>query len=531
MKSSKILTLAMACMLMAMYACNTNPHPPSAMKLPGNENSARAYAKAENDYSHQWLDRFSKLSSTINEEIISRAYTFPYQQTVGNDSVLEAGETWSLIVRNHKEVHAVSIAKAEDHIIYTENDPAFNVGLRCSSSKDFIFIESKSAETSEVRLLPFSCKSLKPVLISERNQGIVYQAEHFGGGNLWILSNEKAPMRCIFIAPVASPAPSGWRAAVRENDSVFIDNYTVINLKYMVLVQRKHLSTSIEITNLYQDNNESGIVNKINFPEPEGQVSELAYDKNEDKLIFNYSSIITPPTCYTYGIHSMHMGIRWKKQVKNYVQDDYKAEIIWARDKYNKRIPVSIISKRDYERKENPCPVLLFVESGKPCAQDDNFNPMVLSLLNRGFYIARVHLSQDGSDPQSGREKVTAATAALIEKKITAAGLIAVIANGDEGLQAWDAVVEHSSWFRALLLGNPVFSPLPAMIPVPWMYVIADTNRPGKGFKTLTLVSSIRQNLKPGSTLLVSSGSTSGQNPEPGAKLITFILESFGIKK
>ncbi|MCX6283832.1 MAG: hypothetical protein NTW31_06330, partial [Bacteroidetes bacterium] len=406
------------------------PHPPKAMKLPGNVNSIQAYLTAENEYAEKWLDQYSVLENSISAELAVRRQTTDALQPQRDDSIFESPE-WKIVVKNRNEVHVLSTGKnkQDDRVIYTEPDPAFRVSVHTSSSGNFIFIESLSVFSSEVRLLPASLKSFNPVLLMARKKGVFYRANHFGGKNIWILSNENAPMRCLLIAPASSPGSAGWRAAVKENDSVFIDSYEVIDQKYLAIVQKKHLTTSIEISNLFADNQGPGIENKINFPEPEGQISDLSYNVKEDKLVFIYSSIITPPTCYTYGIHSMRMGIRWKKQIKLYTQDNYKASIITAIGNKGERIPVSLISKREEEETLiRPKPLILLIMPGESWEHGKGFSPYLISLLDRGFALACIHVPLNNPSGNEGSQIITAAAAALTGKQITSAGLITLIA-------------------------------------------------------------------------------------------------------
>ena len=533
MKNHQLLSLTFVCFLLAMASCQMKPHPPEAMKLPLNENSARDYCKSENEYTAQWMERFGSLKKTIQAELLGRKYNLPPEEISDNDTALTAAEPWIIFVKDGKEVHAVSKGKgkSENNVIFTENDPAFTVRLHLSSSKNLIFIESTSSGSSEVSMLPFSCKSLKPVLIQERKPGVIYRAEHFGGNNLWILSNENAPMRSLLIAPVLSPGPSHWKAAVRENDSVYIDDYSLIDLRYLVLVQRRNLRTSIQITSIYpEDGKEASVANVINFPEPEGRISDLSFIQADNKIVFRYSSILTPPTSYTYGIHSMHMGIRWKKQVKNYVPDDYKAEVFMAAGKNNVRIPVSMIRKRDLDRMDGTNPLLLVIEAGKPGEQKNDFSPEILSLTDRGFYIAVVHVSPGFTGERQSMDKVSAAVSAMIGKKYTSAGLVTISGKGEGAMLAFKTANEHPAWVKALILESPSFSCDAKNSAAPWIYlnIPADIDKASAG---LTLASALRTITSPENTLLVKQGNDNSPAEDSKAGLITFILAANGINK
>jgi len=507
------------------------PDPPEAMKLPGNENAIRAYINAENEYAGKWLDQFSALRKKIIQEVTSRQFTVPDDDAPGNDSVFNGGGPWKIKVTNKKEAHLVSSAnhKEEDRVIYTENDPDFNISLRISSSKNYIFIESTGPGSSEVRFLQISLKPQNPVLIQKRKPGVVYRADHFGGNTIWIITNENAPNRCILIAGTHNPDPAKWKAAVRENDSVYIDDYSVINLKYLVLVQKKHLSTSIEITDLYAAN-KSGKENRINFPEPEGRISGLYYDNKEDKIVFRYSSMITPPTLYTYGVHSMHMGIRWKKRVKNYTPDDYKAGVIRVKSNNNVPLPVSLIRKRDLEKMDGTNPLVIFIDSGKPREHGEGFNPGLLSLLDRGFYIARVHLPYDISD-REGSDAIKSVVLSLSDKKYTSPGQVTIEGNGHETSMIIRTAKENPSYFRTLVINSPAASGKADLAEVPFTYLHIDPQSPDKGSGSLIIASAMRKNLKSVNTLLVSTDNEPDIPEKPSPGQITFILASYGIKQ
>ena len=532
MKNFELRSLVVACLLLLLASCKTGPPPPEAMKLPADENSAKVYIRAENEYTGKWLNSYRDLEKTVGAELNDRQIFVPPSVSGENDTLFINGEKWKIVVRNGREVHLIGNIdkKAGDRIIYAEQDEAFRVSLRTSFSKVFLFIESVSEKSSETRYIRISSGAPVSLVMQERKPGVKYKAEHFGGNNIWILTNENAPMRSILIGSAQSPDPDYWKAAVRENDSVYIDDFTLINLQYLVLVQRKNLGTSIEITDLYPDKR-SGIENKINFPEAEGKITGLTYEPGEDKIVFVYSSIITPPTCYTYGIHSMHMGIRWKKQFKSYIQDNYKAGGINAIGSSNTRIPVSYITKRDEESNARPKPLLLLIAAGAPSEQGNGFSPDFISLLDRGFTIACVHMPASQADLKEGTGKITAAVSALISKQITTTENIILYAKSGTAAQAIKATGLHPAWFRALILESPETSGISGLGDLPFTCVYADSKLLETGSAGIGMVSALRSIAKTGNTLLLISGNNIDKNETMRARLITFILATNGISK
>jgi len=529
MKHQYLSLALMSVILFFLTSCRHSPKPPASMTE--NQN-AKEYLLAENEYAEKWLANYNSLQNKIKTELAGNTLTLPPGQVAGIDTLIQAADPWKIIVKNGKEVHAVSDAggKIIDKIIYTEADPAFKVSLKASASKAYIFIKSGSDQSTEIHVFPYSCKNLEPVLMQERKPGVIYSAEHFGGNNIWILSNDNAPMRTILIAPDRDPVSKRWKAAVKENDSLFIADFTLVDLKYLVLVQRKNLSTSIQITGIFEKNDkEAPVENVINFPEPEGRITGLVYDSKDDKLVFTYSSIITPPTCYTYGLHSMHLGIRWKKQIKNYIQDDYKAEVVWAGSKDKVRVPVSTLRKRETDNQGQARPLLLFIDTDNLQCSESCFSPDLLSFLDRGYCIARLHFPSTGLKNNEGPDLVSATIASLTEKKLAQTGLVTLLGNGNAALIALNTFTAHPAWIRTLVLENPSYGENLATMPAPDTYIIADPGDKDKGLASLKLASEMRKLIKPENTLLVRNAPVQDQDFKSG--LITFILISNGIQK
>jgi hypothetical protein len=312
---------------------------------------------------------------------------------------------------------------------------------------------------------------------------------------------------------------------------VLIDDHSVIDQKYLVLVQRKHLMTSVEITGLYSDNkNEPSLENKINFPEPEGHISDLYYDSKDDKIVFRYTSLITPPTCYAYGLHSMHLGIRWKKQIRNYIQDDYKVQTIQAVGKDHSKFPLSLIRKRNPESGNDKKFILLYIDQLTSAGENYRFSTAILSLLDRGLTIACLHLPENLPGETGASDLITSAINALIEGKHATPGMVSVAACKQAARAAWYAITANPSWYMALVLDSPAFPEIPGALNVPMIYLLTDTLM-SDAYHSLSLAASIRKMPGKGNIFLLGSRNDSSWPPEKDARFVTFILASYRINQ
>lgn len=314
------------------------------------------------------------------------------------------------------------------------------------------------------------------------------------------------------------------------NDSVFIEDFLVVNLQCLVLVLSNNLTTSLEINDIFI-NKKSGVENKINFPEPEGRISDLSYDKENDRLMFVYSSSVTPPTCYTYGIHSMRLGILWKTKVRQYAREDYKAEILRIPAKNKEMIPVSILRKTDTGQPEGPSPLIIFADyqnQGKP---EISFNSGLLSLLNRGFTIVQIHIPADDSTIQSGYELISYVVSDLCNRHLTSQGLITIAGSDSAAGMAYLTAKEHPSWFKTLVIENPASLTYQGTIETPSVFLFSAYNNTHSENLIAAFASEYRKNEKSENILLLSKGKNQKKDRSQMGDMITFILASYSIDK
>jgi len=225
------------------------------------------------------------------------------------------------------------------------------------------------------------------------------------------------------------------------------------------------------------------------------------------------------------------MGIRWKKQIRNYVQDDYQAKVIWIKGENNGRFPVSLMQKINMERQDGANPLVLFIEMGQSGKCGVNSNSGMLSLLDRGCYIACLHLKDSLFAERDGPDLVNSLLTSLTTKKNISPGLITLAGRGLAAKLAWKAAMTNPSWFRTLMLESPSFRINQAPPGIPFIYLTVDTQSSDHGFGSLSLGSELRKATKPGSTLLISTQDEQSYYHDMSSNQITFILSSYGIKK
>ena len=321
-----------------------------------------------------------------------------------------------------------------------------------------------------------------------------------------------------------------YRLVASGSDSVFIEDFLVVNLQCLVLLLSNNLSTSIEITDIFTDK-KSGAENKINFPEPEGNISGLSYDKENDRLEFVYSSCVTPPTCYAYGIHSMHLGILWKSKIQSFAREDYKAQILFMTGLKGRKIPVSVVKKIDEAKPDKPAPVAVFADCLKPGSPVSNFNPALLCLLNRGFTIVRLHIPDGDTSVQRENDLISDVVSSLVHNGIASPGMITLVAAGPAATMAYICAQRHSSWFKTLVLENPPSLPLQAISGAPFCLINSEYNNAVSENIITGFVQEYRKKEKSENILLINKGKNINKDRAYMGDVITFILVSNEIDK
>ncbi|MCK9203504.1 MAG: hypothetical protein M0P58_03585 [Bacteroidales bacterium] len=226
------------------------------------------------------------------------------------------------------------------------------------------------------------------------------------------------------------------------SDSTKAVYYTVVKKKYLVLFEEKSLKSAVRIldlTNLFDPSKG----NRIGFNDLEGEVVFKGYEENNDKVLFLYSSPVTPPTMYTYDLTTHKLGIRWQSKINGYVKENYGTRTILVKANDGTAIPVSLMYHKDLEKRDGTSPLLLLPRQHVYIPGKSPFNPAWPSLLDRGFYIAYA--------PADADQYLVAANK-LIADKYTARGLITGFGTDAALPIVSDAMNRNASLFKAVVL-------------------------------------------------------------------------------
>jgi oligopeptidase B len=284
----------------------------------------------------------------------------------------------------------IGSAAAEGQLIYEERDERFNLYVSKSLSRQFIFLESGSHTTTEVRYLPAGQPHSEWRLIEPRQNDVEYYPDHHG--SLFFLRvNDTGRNFRLVKAPVHDPGKKNWHEVVAHRPHVMLDALRCFE-KFYVLQEREEGMQQITITDL--GTSES---HRVQFPEPAysiGPENNRQFDATQYR--YRYMSFVTPLSVYDYDIAKRASNLLKRTEVLgDYNPARYRVERVSVIAKDGARIPMSLVYRKDLA-KNGTAPVYLYAYGSYGMPMDIAFSSNRFSLVDRGVVFAIAHVRGGG---------------------------------------------------------------------------------------------------------------------------------------
>jgi oligopeptidase B len=286
--------------------------------------------------------------------------------------------------------HTLGTDSKNDALVYHEKDEAFNLDLKKSKSKAYLFMLLESETTSEDWYLDASHPDGDFKIIQPRQHEMEYSVEQHGD-KFYILTNDNAKNFKLMQAPITNPSKENWKEIIPNRDSVKIDNVEVFK-NHLVVYERERGLKKIRITNL-TDNQ----VHYVDFPEPVYTFwPERNPDFNTNLLRFDYTSLIIPRSVFDYDMDKRTRELKKQDEVLGgYNPSLYQSERIFAKASDGTLVPISLVYKKGMI-KNSKNPLVLSGYGAYGSSSDPYFSSNRLSLLDRGFIFAIAHIRGGG---------------------------------------------------------------------------------------------------------------------------------------
>lgn len=290
--------------------------------------------------------------------------------------------------------HRLGTPTDQDVLVFQEDDQKFELNVELSKSEVYVLISTASQVTSEWRFIPSDEPDSEPVVVEPRRTGIEYTIEHQEDRFL-ILTNDGATSFRLMATPRVSPGRASWTEVVAERADVRL-NFIDVHRRHVVLGQRSDGLQRLEVLD-----STSGALHVVEQPD----AAYTAFpgsspDYASPVMRFFYTSLTAPWSAVDYDMETRTRTIVKEQPVRGgYKRGDYMSERIWAKSHDGVRVPISLVYRRDANRR--PSPLLLYGYGAYEISNDPMFDSNRLSLLDRGFVYAIAHVRGGG---EMGRE-------------------------------------------------------------------------------------------------------------------------------
>ena len=395
------------------------------------------------------------------------------ENTSGNMLWSNDGRTL-FYVRNHPQTlvpyqvyrHHVGTPLVQDQLVYQENDGGFYLSLSRSASDRYLLITLSASTSSEIRLLDADQADAPPVLFTTRQPNVEYYLDHFND-TFYLRSNRE---NANFGLYQTNAIGHSWQPLVAPQPNKMIEGFTLFK-DWLVVAERSDGLSQIRKINWKSHAEETLPFDDASY------MAWLGYnpEPQSDRLRYGYSSMTTPTSTYEWDLSSGKSTLLKRQEVKNTQPQDYHSERIWITARDGVKVPVSLVyNKKMFKAKQNP--LLVYGYGAYGMSMDPAFSANRLSLLDRGFVFAMIHVRGGGelgqqwyqqgklaSKPNSFNDFIDA-TRGLVERGFGQPGRLYAMGGSAGGLLVGAVMNQQPELFNAIVAQVPFVDVVTTML-------------------------------------------------------------------
>ena len=296
--------------------------------------------------------------------------------------------------KNSKTLRAESVfrqsiiqGRDSDKLIYREKDSTYNTFVSKSKSDSYIFIGSFSTLTSEYQFLDASKPLEDFKFVQKRIEGLEYSISHFKN-NFFIYSNaDNAKNFKIDVVPISNPSKENWKTFLPHREDVLLEDIDLFK-NFWVTTERINGLIKIFIRNWNDSNTIEIDMDSETYTSYTS--TNLEFDTNYLRYVF--SSMTQPSQVIQIDMNTLKKEVLKEQIIQgDFDANNYTSKRIWVDSRDGKKIPVSILHKKNIEI-NSKTPVLQYGYGSYGSTIDPSFSSNILSLVDRGFIYAVAHI-------------------------------------------------------------------------------------------------------------------------------------------
>lgn len=282
--------------------------------------------------------------------------------------------------------HKIGTPQALDTLVYEEMDNTYSLWLTESRSDSFIYIIASSTESSEVLLIPRSEPHASPRTVLARSETHEYRVRHLGD-QLYILTNWGAENYRLMRVPLKDSADQNqWQVLIEGRPNVLIEDFEVFT-DHLVT---QEMDAGAPRLMIYDKTGE--VIQQIPVTDMPATLSLSANPNADSPLVrYEYSSLRSPDATVEYNTSTGDTRVlKQQKIAGGFNQDHYKTEYLSFAARDGQQVPISLVYKQSEQKR--PRPAYLYAYGSYGYSTGAYFRSSILSLLDRGFMYAIIHV-------------------------------------------------------------------------------------------------------------------------------------------
>jgi oligopeptidase B len=289
-------------------------------------------------------------------------------------------------LRSEKMMAHVLGGNQSDRLVHYEGDEAYELEAYRSKSDRLIIMLAHSNTSTEYRFIDATNPTGPLRVVQPREKGLEYQLAHYRD-KFYIITNDRAKNFRLVETTINQPSKEYWKEVIPHCEDVLLEEIEVFK-DFLVVAERKNGLAQLRIRPM-----NSAEEHYLDFGE-EVYTAYISYNPSFDteQLRFSYSSLTTPQSTFDYNMRT-HEKTLLKQQeiVGGFNPDDYTSKRLYAYGEDGKKIPISLVYRKD-TKLDGHTPLLLYGYGSYGVTIDPTFSVARISLLDRGFVFAVAHI-------------------------------------------------------------------------------------------------------------------------------------------
>ncbi|MCG3220052.1 MAG: S9 family peptidase, partial [Candidatus Heimdallarchaeota archaeon] len=285
--------------------------------------------------------------------------------------------------------HVLGTSAEQDTLVFEENDTKRRVSVWKGNDRKYLFMNSESTLSSEIRLLDLNDPHGDFVVFLPREEKHEYSIAHKDGYFYVTTNTDECTNFKLIRTPIDRFGKENWEEIIDHDENVRLLGSESFD-DFHIIHKRTEGLPRMEI--FYNKEDERN--HDIQLPEPVyGVWSGANAEYSTDFYRLRYTSLITPMSTFDYFVKEKKLELKKEEEVKNYNKEDYVTERRFVKARDGAKIPISIVHKKGIKQ---PAPTMIYGYGAYGHSMDTYFSPRSVSLIERGVIYVIAHVRGGG---------------------------------------------------------------------------------------------------------------------------------------